>query len=225
MFNFSNIIRPEESYLRYHILCAPWCTARTVTAAGTGYFPTVEESSLKPWRVEKVVTIQYSHTQRPFHTYLAWYKHLVFSVWSKATSWVWNLPQTMVQMKLSNHRRKKKGGLGLKTFFGWFRLTNYRKFNCHHNQRKGKMSCHTTCGQKETLSLIEIWSNNVIKSQLDTACLVWTFRCEKSCCMLTFDKKCLEKLVTNIVRRKKKKSASPAVCGSVKLADVDFTLS
>lgn len=30
--------------------------ARTVTDAGTGCFPTVEGSSLKPWRVEKVVT-------------------------------------------------------------------------------------------------------------------------------------------------------------------------
>lgn len=34
--------------------------AKTVTAAGTGSFLTVEESSLKPWRVAKVAPAQYT---------------------------------------------------------------------------------------------------------------------------------------------------------------------
>lgn len=56
-YNCSNIIRPEESCLRSPIPCAPWCTGKIGTAADTGYCPTVEGSSLKPWRAEKVVTV------------------------------------------------------------------------------------------------------------------------------------------------------------------------
>lgn len=51
--------------------------ARTVIDAGTGYFPTVEGSSLKPWRVEKVITVQHTLTLMNSYIKMIKFGHLI----------------------------------------------------------------------------------------------------------------------------------------------------
>ena len=100
-----------------------------------------------------------------------------FSVWSEPKWQVWNLPQITVQTQLLNFRLTKRGSLSPDQTDSRFSLflvskhflmssdfwTTYRKF---HRTEKVKMSHSSTQGEEKTKISIEIWSEDVIKSQL-----------------------------------------------------------